>query len=232
MSNGNAISLCPMCRMAPVAWSRRRLGGLIAGPMQCPVCGAQYQRVGERIQLTWANPQKMVAIGASANPMAPPVFGFRGFYLGQALLREEWERIATGGESDAFRQWVETSARYVQGDLPIVAPPVDFLLRESESAHHAVHPAWLSLSGDPISGMDPTPGTLVVTNQRFLFHTDQLVYAVNWPDVDHIEEIPPAIFVRESRIPEPVVCYGPPLDPAFAAMKGARQRSQASGHSS
>lgn len=231
MSNGPAISLCPMCRMAPVAWSRR-LAGLIAGPMRCPACGAQYRRVGEHIQLTWANPQKMVAIGASANPMAPPAFGFRGFYLGEALLREEWERIAAGGESDAFRQWVETSIRYAQGDLPFVVSPVDVPLRERESAHHAAHPAWLSLSEDPISGVDRTPGTLVVTNQRLLFHTDQLVYAVAWPDVDHIAEIPPAIFVHESLVPEPVLCYVPPLDPAFAAMKGAWQRSQALGDSS
>jgi hypothetical protein len=232
MMGDDAISLCPMCRMAPVTRSRRQLARLAVGPLECPVCGAQYRRVTRRrIKLTWANPQKIVAMGASANPMAPPAHGFRGFYLDQALPRDEWERIAAGRESDAFEHWVATSTRYAHGDLPILPPPAGVVLREGESVHHVAYPTWLSVTDDPISGADPTPGMLVITNQRLLFQTDRLLYGVAWSEVDSVTETPPAIVVHDSRVPEPVVCYVPPLDPAFGAVKGAWLRGRISGRS-
>jgi len=183
---------------------------------------------GERITLTWANPQKVVAIGASANPMAPPAFGFRGYYLDQALPREEWERIAAGEESDAFKRWAEMSARFARGELPVIAPPDGVALQEGESVHHLTRPAWLSLSGDPIGGMELQPGTLVVTSRRLLFLTDGPPYFLAWSRVGHLTESPPAVLVHELGTAEPMVFYLHPLDPAYGAMTGAwmRVRSQ------
>ncbi len=174
--------------------------------MQCPACGAQYRRVaGERITLTWANPQKVVAIGASANPMASPAHGFRGYYLDQALSREEWERIAAGEEGDAFKRWAETSARYARGELPVIAPPDGVALREGESVHHLTRPAWLSLSGDPVGGMELQPGTFVVTSRHLLFLTEGPPYFLAWSRVGHMTESPRPCWCTNSarRSPSP-----------------------------
>jgi len=207
---------CPLCGQAKITIETRSRFPFAKPKINpCPTCSAEFAAKGaDNYQLLFCDPPKIVGrhdCGARV---------FRGCYLNATLSRSEWQRIAEGGESDAFSKFLEISEKLRRGLLPTYpAEGLPFALDEGEMVHYVSSPVYLN-EQQPLRGRASDKGDFFLTNRRIVFVRQTLALSVPFENVDRVEESQPGFLVKETESFEPLFFFPPSYDPVFAALLG------------
>jgi len=208
---------CPLCNQAKITVEKRsRLPFSRPKINPCPTCSAEFAAKGaDNYQLLYCDPPKIVGRHDCGSRV------FRGCYLNATLSKSEWQRIAEGGESDAFSKFLEMSEKLRRGTLPIYsAERLPFTLDAGEVIHYVSSPVYLN-EQQTLQGSALDKGDFFLTNRRIVFVRQTRALSVPLEKVERVEELQPGFLVKEKESFEPMLFFPPPHDPLFAALLGA-----------
>jgi len=208
---------CPLCGQAKITIeTRRRLPFSKPKINSCQTCSAEFAAKGaDNYQLLFCDPPKIVGRHDCG------VRVFRGCYLNATLSKLEWQRIAEGGESDAFSKFLEMSEKLRRGSLPTYpAEGLPFVLNEGEVVHYVSSPVYLN-EQQPLQGSASDKGDFFLTNRRIVFARQTRALSVPFEKIERVEELQPGFLVKEKESFEPLFFFPPTYDPLFAALRGA-----------
>lgn len=208
---------CPLCGQSKITIeTRSRLPFSKPKINSCPTCSAEFAAKGaDNYQLLFCDPPKIVGMHDCGARV------FRGCYLNATLSKSEWQRIAEGGESDAFSKFLEMSEKLRRGSLPTY-PREGFLftLDDGEVVHYVSSPVYLN-EQQSLQGTVSDKGDFFLTNRRIVFVRQTRVLSVPFEKIERVEESQPGFLVKEKKSFESLFFFPPPYDPVFAALMGA-----------
>jgi hypothetical protein len=208
---------CPLCGQAKITietsgrflFSKPKINS-------CPTCSAEFAARGENnYQLLFCNPPKIVGKHDCGDRV------FRGCYLNATLSKSEWQRIAEGGESEAFSKFLEMSEKLRRGALPTYSSEgLPFALYEGEMVHYVSSPVYLN-EQQPLQRRTSDKGDFFLTNKRMVFVMQNRALSVPFESMERVEELQPGFLIKQRESFEPLFFFPPSYDPLFAALLGA-----------
>jgi len=206
---------CPLCGQAEI--SVEKLSRLLFSKVKinhCPNCAAEFAAKGaDKFQLMFCEPNKLGGRHSCGDRV------FRGCYLDATFSKSDWQKIALGGESSEFTEFLEMSERFRRGMLPTCpSADVPFSLKRGEIVHYISFPVYL---GEQKSPKVSDKGNFFLTNRRIVFTYPSGTFIIPLESVEQVEDSPPGFLVRMKGSFEPRYFFPPPYDPMFAAVVGA-----------
>jgi len=206
---------CPLCGQAKITIRTRSRLHLSKPPKihSCPACSAEFAARGaDNYQLLFCDPPKIVGRHDCG------VRIFRGCYLNTTLSKSEWQRIAEGGESDAFSKFLEMSEKLRLGSLPTYPTEgLPFALDEGEVLHHVSSPVYLN-EQQPLPESASDKGDFFLTNKRMVFVRQNRPLSIRFEKVERVEELQLGFLVKEKESFEPLFFFPPRYDPVFVVL--------------
>jgi len=208
---------CPLCGQAKITVEKPRLFSFSKPKVNpCPKCFAEFVDKGsDKYQLVFCEPHKLVGRHNCGDRV------FRGCYLDVTLSRQEWQKIAEGGESEAFSKFLDLTKRYCQGALPTYpSEQLPFTLESGEIVHYVSSPVYLD-EQKPSKGKTTDKGVFFLTDRRIIFVHALGMLVLRLDGLERVDDSPPGFLVKEKSSFEPVHFFPPAYDPVFAAVCGA-----------
>jgi len=208
---------CPLCSQAKITMEpHRRFSFSVSKIKPCPMCSAEFAAKGvDSYQLVFCDPHKVVGNHQCADRV------FRGCYLGATLSKSEWQKIAEGGESDAFSKFLDMSKRFQQGSLPTYpSHGLPFVPEKDEVVHYFSSPVYLN-EKQPSYGKSSDKGDFILTSRRIVIVHQTGTLSIPFERMERVEECPLGFSVKDEESFEPFFFFPPPYDPVFAALLGA-----------
>jgi len=208
---------CPLCGQEKITMEKpKRLPFSKSKINPCSICSAQFAARGAgNYQLVFCEPHKLVGRHDCRDRI------FRGCYLGATLSKLEWQKIAEGGEFDAFSKFLEMSAKFRRGLLPAYpSERLPFTLERGETVHYISSPVFFD-EQKPSKGKASDKGDFFLTNKRIVFAYPLGTFIIPLENVELVEDSPPGFVVKEKDSFEPRYFFPPLYDPVLDAVLGA-----------
>jgi len=207
---------CPLCGEAKIIMEKPKPFSFSKPKISpCPKCSAEFAtRDADNYQLVFCEPHKLVGKHDCGNRV------FRGCYLDASLSKQEWQKIAQGGESSVFSKFLEMSAKFRHGLLPTYpSEELPFTLERGEIVHYVSSPVYLG-EQKPSKGKNSDKGDFFLTIKRIVFVCPLGIFIIPLENVERVEDSPPGFLIKEKDTFEPRYFFPPPYDPVFAAVLG------------
>lgn len=212
---------CPLCGEGTIDVVTHRVFFISSSKiLPCPICSATFiAKTKDRYQLAYCVPSKVVERRRSIHKCRDRVYC--GCYLGATLHRSDWKKIAEGGESSAFENFLKASELFQSGSLPTCSSEgFPFSLEKGEVIHYVSSPVHVN-DQQPSHGETADKCDLVLTNRRIILMLEIDTFDIPFENIEELKEATPGFFIRERGSFEPQYFFPPPYDPVFAAIKGA-----------
>ena len=208
---------CPLCGKAKVTAEKTGLFSFFRPKIgTCTSCSAEFlDKGGDNFRLVYCEPHKLVGRHDCGDRV------FRGCYLDATFSRQEWEKIAEGGESSDFSRFSDISEKFRRGTLPTYhSGELPFTLGRDEVVHYVSSPVYIN-EQRASRRKASDKGDFYLTSKRIVFINSSGALNISLGDVERVDDSPPGFLIQEKDSFEPLHFYPCTYDPIFAAVRGA-----------